>query len=90
MHGVAVSQRRVLTITYATPGKPPVQRIVEPFCLIGPYLRAYCRAKEQELNFVVSRVKSASETGEEVTRRPEPPRGPAVFSPAFKHVKPTE
>lgn len=83
----AVTQRRVLALTYATPGKPPVQRTVEPFCLIGPYLRAFCRMKSQELNFIVSRVRAVTETGEEVTRTPEPPRGPAVFSPAFKHVR---
>ncbi len=83
----AVTRRRVLTIRYAAPGKPPVERVVEPFCLIGPYLRAYCRHKAQELNFVVSRIRAAAETGEAVTRLPEPPRGPAVFSPAFKHVR---
>ena len=82
----AATQRRMLRILYGSPGKPPVERIVEPFCLIGPYLRAYCHTKVHELNFYVSRVKAATETGDAVTRMPEPPRGPAVFSPAFKHV----
>ncbi len=82
----ATTQRRVLHMLYGSPGKPPHEREIDPFCLIGPYLRAYCRTKGQELNFFVSRIKSAAETGEAVTRLPEPPRGPAVFSPAFKHV----
>jgi DNA polymerase III epsilon subunit family exonuclease len=82
----AVTHRRQLRILYAGSKKPAAERVIEPFCLIGPYLRAYCLAKNRELNFLVSRIRSAEETGEPVTHRPEPPRGPAVFSPAHRYV----
>jgi DNA polymerase III epsilon subunit family exonuclease len=84
----AVEQRRQLVIRYASgSGHSHGDRVIEPFCLIGPYLRAYCLTKERELNFTVSRIHSAEETGQPVTHTPEPPRGPAVFSPAFARAR---
>ncbi len=83
----AVEHKRVLRVRYASGGGAAgAERVIEPFCLIGPYLRAYCRTKARELNFTVSRIRSVEETGQTVTRLPEPPRGPAVFSPALARV----
>lgn len=71
----AVGREHCLRLTYATPGKPASERVVEPHLFWvhqgRPYLAAYCRSTSSFRKFALQRVKAAEVLDEAFERRPD-------------------
>lgn len=71
----ASGREHCLRLVYETPGKPAMERVVEPHLFWAhagrPYLVAYCRASHEFRTFAVQRIRSAEVLDEPFERRAE-------------------
>lgn len=69
----AVNERRCLMIDYISRGGEHSKRVIDPYVLIFKqnvwYIYAFCHSRQSFRTFKIGRIKSASFTGNEFTRR---------------------
>jgi predicted DNA-binding transcriptional regulator YafY len=78
----AIEKQQCVRIDYATPGKSPESRVIDPYCTWFAagrvYVIAYCHKAEDTRTFAVQRIKHAEVLDE--TFDPDPTFDPAAFT----------